>query len=160
MHKHIIVGIDPGTTTAVVSLDLDGEIVDIKSQRSFSIGLIVSHLKDIGLPMIVATDRENVPKKVEKVAVSFPAKIFHPEESMRRKEKAEIIRSLGHEWNNQHEKDAAAAAIMAYNFYKPTIAKVKRRLDTKGLSSMKGKIASEVILKRKNIEKAVKDLPS
>jgi len=157
MSKVLIVGIDPGTTTAVVSIDINGRLVDVESRRSFSTDDVVSHINDIGLPVIVATDRVISPKKVEKVATAFPAKLFHPETRMSRKEKAEATKDVDFDFNNQHEKDAAAAALFAYKSYRHTLKKVERRLQKEGLDRLREDISREVILKKKNIGAALKE---
>lgn len=157
MSKVLIVGIDPGTTTAVVSIDITGCLVDVESRRSFSTDDVVSHINKVGLPVIVATDRVIAPKKVERVATAFPAKLFHPETRMSRKEKADATRDMEFAFNNQHEKDAAAAALFAYKSYKHTLNKVERRLQKEGLGKLRENISREVILNKMNIRAALKE---
>lgn len=152
----LVVGLDPGTTTGIACLNLDGEIVDVESHRTFSKADVIKHILSVGTPVIVATDRKFAPKKVEKIAAAFPAKLFHPDVWISRKEKAETIRHLDLDWKNQHEKDAAAAALFAYKRYKPTLEKVKRKLERIGKHEMRSMVTTEVILNNSNIDSVLK----
>ncbi|HZD43509.1 MAG TPA: DUF460 domain-containing protein, partial [Methanomicrobiales archaeon] len=54
--RYIIVGIDPGTTTAIAALDLDGNLMDLSSSRQMTMSDIIEHLYHIGKPLVVASD--------------------------------------------------------------------------------------------------------
>jgi len=154
----IIVGVDPGTTTGLAALDLDGNVVAVASRRDFSTADVISCIMDTGVPLVVAADLNPPPRKVEKIAAAFEARLSFPDDAVDRREKAEVVAALGMAWKNQHEKDAAAAAVFAYKKYKHTLAKVKRRLERDGISNMRGDVSRGVILGGRNIKAIVRDL--
>jgi hypothetical protein len=156
--RFLIVGMDPGLTTGVVCLNLDGKLVDVESRRGFSKGDAISHIMEMGIPIVVASDMNPPPRKVEKIAAAFPARLFCPEACLGRKEKAEIVRHLGTKWKNQHEKDAAAAALFAHKHYKRTLQKVKIKLRKKRLLRLRGEVSRGIILKGRNIDAVLKTI--
>ena len=82
MKKPIIVGYDPGTTAALAILDTKGEILFLKSKRSFKRGDIIDAITDMGKPLLVAGDRRPIPKSVERMARSLGCRPFYPKKSL------------------------------------------------------------------------------
>jgi hypothetical protein len=136
----LIVGIDPGITTGIAILNLDGEIVLTESRRNFSRAGIVKFVSNFGKPIIIATDMNPAPTTVEKLATAFPARLFYPESTLKRKDKAKLVKELEVK-PNRHEKDALAAAIYAYKRISPIINKVKQKMK----SCEKEKLCEEIV---------------
>ncbi len=65
--KYLIVGIDPGTTTAIAALDLEGNLLHLSSSRQMSMSDVTEVLYKIGKPLIIASDVHEMPYSVEKV---------------------------------------------------------------------------------------------
>ena len=123
--EHIIVGVDPGTTIGVAALNLDGELVGLVSSRVMSVPDIVSYIREKGKPVVVATDVVPPPATVEKIKRSFKATLFVPNERIAVDEKVKLARPYG--YGNDHERDALAAAVKAYNAYKNKFAQIDRK---------------------------------
>jgi predicted RNase H-like nuclease (RuvC/YqgF family) len=120
--KPVIIGVDPGSTSAVAALDLEGNLVEKKSGKNFPPREIISEVIEAGKPVLVASDKAKAPSSVEKIANSLGAEIFEPEEDL----DAERKRKLG-KGENSHEKDAVAAARHAYRKMNNEIEKIKRK---------------------------------
>lgn len=120
MDEPLIVGIDPGNTSAVAAINLDGELELLESQREFPRSEIIQRIIENGKPVIVASDTGKMPSNVEKVASSLGAKKFTPEEDLERRRKEELGRG-----ENSHEKDAVASAMHAYKNLQREIRKIK-----------------------------------
>jgi predicted RNase H-like nuclease (RuvC/YqgF family) len=120
--KPVIIGVDPGSTSAVAALDLEGNLIEKKSGKNFPPRKIISEVIEAGKPVLVASDKEKTPSSVEKIANSLGAEIFEPEEDL----DAERKRKLG-KGENSHEKDAVAAARHAYRKMNNEIEKIKRK---------------------------------
>lgn len=118
--KPLIVGIDPGNTSAVAALNLDGEIELLESQKEFSRAEIIQKIVETGKPVVVASDRSEMPSTVRKIGQSLGAERFTPEEHLDSQTKKE----LG-EGENSHEVDAYAAAHNAFNQLRRNIRKIK-----------------------------------
>jgi predicted RNase H-like nuclease (RuvC/YqgF family) len=122
---YIIVGVDPGTTTAVAILDLDGRLVEVSSSRVSSIPAIIEHISEKGRPVVIATDVVPPPGAVEKIKRAFKAVLFTPNERIPVEEKVRLARPLG--YGNDHERDALAAAVKAFNTYKNKFAQIDKK---------------------------------
>ncbi|HEY3274235.1 MAG TPA: DUF460 domain-containing protein [Methanocella sp.] len=124
--ENIIVGVDPGTTIGIAALNLDGELVGLVSSRMMSVPDIVSYIREKGKPVVVATDVVPPPATVEKIKRSFKATLFVPNERIAVDEKIKLARPYG--YGNDHERDALAAAVKAYNAYKNKFAQIDRKV--------------------------------
>jgi uncharacterized protein len=124
--EHIIVGVDPGTTIGIAALNLDGELVGLVSSRMMSVPDIVSYIREKGKPVVVATDVVPPPATVEKIKRSFKSTLFVPNERISVDEKVKLARPYG--YGNDHERDALAAAVKAYNAYKNKFAQIDRKV--------------------------------
>jgi len=122
---YIIVGVDPGTTTAVAILDLNGKLVEVSSSRVSSIPEIIEHISGSGRPVVIATDVVPPPGAVEKIKRAFKAVLFVPNERIPVEEKVRLAKPLG--YANDHERDALAAAVKAFNTYKNKFAQIDKK---------------------------------
>ncbi|CAD6491695.1 MAG: hypothetical protein LAKADJCE_00158 [Candidatus Argoarchaeum ethanivorans] len=125
-HPYIIIGIDPGTTTAVAVLKLDGERLYLGSSRTTSTADTIETLSNLGRPLVIATDVNPIPHGVERIRRSFSAVPFIPPESLSVEEKIELTQDTL--YTNTHERDALAAALCAYKKYKNKFVQIERKL--------------------------------
>ena len=88
----LIVGIDPGTTTAYALLDLNGNLLDVNSSKNYDLGTLIKVIAEKGLPLIVGCDKKNVPWFVQDFATKTGAKVISPEEDLKVAEKKDIAR--------------------------------------------------------------------
>ena len=143
--RSIIVGIDPGITVGIAAIDLSGRIVALHSERNMPVGEVFRFISDVGHPVIVATDVNPAPGFVEKIARSFKANLFVPRESLRVEEKNELLRNLGVSVDDDHQRDALAAAYKAYLRLKPKLEHVDSKLREAGLTRKADEIKALVI---------------
>ncbi len=122
----VIVGVDPGTTTAVAMLDLNGNLIDVRSKKGWSYGEVVEHITSIGKPVVIATDKSNPPELVLKLKSSFNAVLWTPKGDMSVERKRELASSYN--YLNDHERDAIAVAVSAYNSFKSKMRNVEKRV--------------------------------
>ena len=109
----VIVGIDPGTTTAAAVVSLDGRVLARFSSRTADTAEVTEWLIEQGRPLIVAADVTPIPQTVEEFRRSFEATAWTPESDLPVDEK--LHRTREHEYDNDHERDAMAAALYAYD---------------------------------------------
>ncbi|AEC52145.1 hypothetical protein PNA2_1230 [Pyrococcus sp. NA2] len=143
--KSIIVGLDPGITVGIAAIDLDGNILTVYSEKNMALSEIVRFISDIGHPVIIATDVSPPPGLVEKIARSFKAQLFVPRESLKVEEKNELLRNLGITVDDDHQRDALAAAYKAYLRYKPKFEHIEARLKEFGLWKKRNEIKALVL---------------
>ncbi|WP_456369135.1 DUF460 domain-containing protein [Thermococcus sp.] len=143
--KSVIVGIDPGITVGIAVIDLSGNILALHSERNMPVGEVFRFISEIGHPVIVATDVSPAPGFVEKIARSFKANLFVPRESLRIEEKNELLRSLGVRVDDDHQRDALAAAYKAYLRLKPKLEHVEVKLREAGLGRKADEVKALVI---------------
>jgi predicted RNase H-like nuclease (RuvC/YqgF family) len=156
------VGIDPGKTTAVAVLDLDGNLISLFSKKNLTKGEISRHILGYGRPVMIATDRSPAPSSVEKMAAVFSARLVEPEENLFKREKNSLARDFMADNNgkgiNQHEKDALASAIYAYNTVKPTMIRVRHKIRALGHgddTGLKRFVKTRIILDRDHVKRAI-----
>ncbi|MDV0442835.1 DUF460 domain-containing protein [Methanorbis rubei] len=123
--KHLIVGIDPGTTIGVAALDLDGNLVYLASTRLFSAADLVAEIAGLGKPLVIASDKAEMPFGVEKIRRAFSAVAWSPKKDILVKEKYAL--ASGYDFKNDHERDALSAAMYAYRTYKNKFDSILRR---------------------------------
>jgi len=117
----LIVGVDPGSTSAVAMINFEGELVALESGKNFPPSDMITEIVEIGKAIVVTSDKAETPSKVEKLSNSVGAHTFELEKDLSQDRK----RELG-EGENSHERDASAAAIYAYKHLRDNIKKIKR----------------------------------
>ncbi|WP_336343083.1 DUF460 domain-containing protein [Halalkalicoccus ordinarius] len=110
---YVLVGVDPGTTTAVAIVGIDGEVLDVLSTRTADTAAVIEWIVERGRPFLVAADVTPMPNTVEKLRRSFDAAGWTPETDLPVDEKQHRTREVG--YDNDHERDAIAAALFAHD---------------------------------------------
>lgn len=122
---YIIVGLDPGTTTGIAALSLNGDLVDLTSSRAMSSSEVVEWIAARGKPLIIATDVYPPPGAVEKAKRAFNSVLYSPGSDIAAEEKIALAREYG--YKNDHERDALAAAVSAYKRHKNKFLLVEKK---------------------------------
>lgn len=149
----LIVGIDPGTTTAYALLDMHGKIIALHSAKELSIDALIAKVTSAGITVCVGCDKAKVPAFVEKFAVQVGAKLFSPSEDLRVDEKRKITSSLF--FRNNHEMDALASAIFAFNRVEGLFRRVDKFLASRKKSILSDKVKELVVKKGMSISGAL-----
>jgi predicted RNase H-like nuclease (RuvC/YqgF family) len=124
--RYLIVGIDPGTTTAVAALDLDGNLLHLASSRQMNMAGVTESLYKVGKPLIIATDVQEMPYSVEKIRRAFSAIAFVPKQDVSVDTKVELTAPF--DYANDHERDALSAALDAYRQYRHKFQNLQKRI--------------------------------
>ena len=124
--RYLVVGIDPGTTTAIAALDLDGKVVHLSSSRQRPMSEVIEALYRTGKPLVIASDVREMPFSVERIRRAFSAVGYTPREDRTGEEKGELV--AGYQYGNIHERDALAAAIDAFRYYRNRLQNALRRV--------------------------------
>ncbi|HIP57782.1 MAG TPA: DUF460 domain-containing protein [Archaeoglobus profundus] len=146
---YTIVGVDPGTTTAVAVLDLNGNLLGVKSKKGWNISEVVEYILSLGKPVIIATDKCNPPEFVLKLKASFNAVLYTPKDDISLDRKKHLTYKF--KFLNDHERDAVASAMEAYNVYKSKLRNIEKRIpagmdvDTVKAEVIKGTPLKEIV---------------
>uniref|UniRef100_A0A7J3ZJ54 DUF460 domain-containing protein n=1 Tax=Fervidicoccus fontis TaxID=683846 RepID=A0A7J3ZJ54_9CREN len=136
--RPVIVGIDPGLNTGIAVLGLDGTPISIVTRRSVDRMEIINYLREIGKPIIIATDSTPVPGLAKKLSAVFNARIFTPEKQVPVEEKKHIASLYAERFNirvlDSHSRDALAAAYLAFRDLSSKLAELEERLERMGVS--------------------------
>jgi len=124
--RYLIVGIDPGTTTAVAALDLDGNLLHLASSRQMNMGDVVESLCRVGKPLIIASDVQEMPHSVEKIRRAFSAVAYTPKQDVSVETKVELTAAFP--YGNDHERDALSAALDAHRQYRHKFQNLLKRI--------------------------------
>ncbi len=150
---HVLVGIDPGTTTAAAVVSLDGEVLDRYSSRTADTADVVEWLVERGRPVLVAADVTPMPETVERFRRSFDAAGWTPESDLPVDEKLHRTRETTYE--NDHERDAVAAALFAFDDHEDQFARVARKTPPE---LDRGEVIAQVLAEETSVEVVVDDL--
>lgn len=151
--KHLIVGIDPGTTAAYAILNMDGKILAFRSSRQLKLNHLIEETTGVGIPLIVGTDRKKCPGIINRYAAKTGAVKAIPDYDVPEAEKNAMTKGL--EAQNSHQKDALAAAMVAYRQYEPLLKRIDRTLRKEGKEAAAEKVKSVVITRKISIRKAL-----
>lgn len=154
----LIIGIDPGTTTGLAILDLQGKPLLLHSEREFSTRKIIRQIMKYGKPVLFACDVPSSHKMVEKIAHNFDVPVYSAKKTITVTEKNQIAQEFQAAYelsvSDTHQRDALVAALKAYNELKNKLGKieteVKKLDDTLPVDAIKiaviqGKSLSEAI---------------
>jgi len=155
MENHlIIIGIDPGTTTAFSILDVNGNLLKIASYKNLGLSALISIVMPYGNIMLVGTDKKNCPNFIENFAVKTGARIVTPKQDLLVSEKKELLKGI--KTKNNHELDSLASAIFAYNEFHPLFKKIDIFLKKNNKVYLSNKIKKIVLTKELSIRDALK----
>ncbi|MHB8162961.1 MAG: DUF460 domain-containing protein [Methanoregula sp.] len=124
--RYLIVGIDPGTTTAFAALDLDGNLLHLQSSRQMNMGDVIESLYKVGKPLIIASDVQDMPFSVEKIRRAFSAIAYTPKQDVSVETKLDLAAPFP--YGNDHERDALSAALDAYRQYRHKFQNLLKRI--------------------------------
>ncbi len=149
----VFVGVDPGTTTAVALVALDGRLLDVTSTRTADTAEVIEWIIERGRPVVVAADVTPMPATVEKIRASFDAAGWTPDSDLPIDEKQHRTREEGYE--DDHQRDAMAAALFARDDHADQIRRATeetpRELD-------RGEVVSRVVGDGEPLAAVVDDL--
>jgi hypothetical protein len=150
---HVIVGIDPGTTTAAAVVGLDGSVFDVFSTRTADTAGVIEWLIERGRPLLVAADVTPMPETVEKFRRSFDAAGWTPSSDLPVDEKLHRTREI--DYDNDHERDALAAALFAFDDHEDQFDRVSRKVPP---DVDRGTVISRVLANEESVESVLRDL--
>jgi predicted RNase H-like nuclease (RuvC/YqgF family) len=150
---HVIVGIDPGTTTAVAVLDLDGKLLDVLSTRTADTAAVIEWIIERGRPMLVAADVTPMPETVEKFRRSFDAAGWTPTTDLPIDGKQHRTREEG--YDNDHQRDAMAAALYAFDDHEDQFGRISRKVPP---NLDRGEVIARVVSGEESVEAVLRDL--
>ena len=150
---HVIVGVDPGTTTAVALLDLDGQVLDVWSSRTADTAAVIEWIIEGGRPVLVAADVEPMPETVEKIRRSFDAAGWTPTRDL--PVDGKLHRTREEAYDNDHERDALAAALYAFDDHEDQFGRIAERTPAQ---FDRGEVIARVVAGEESVEAVLADL--
>ncbi|QSX00659.1 DUF460 domain-containing protein [Haloterrigena alkaliphila] len=150
---HVVVGIDPGTTTAVAIVSLEGEVLDVWSSRTSDTADVIEWIVERGRPIIVAADVTPMPETVEKFRRSFDAAGWAPESDLPVDEKQHRTRE--EPYDDDHQRDAMAAALYAVDAHEDQFERIADKLPP-GID--RGEVTARVVAGEESVEAVLRDL--
>ncbi|AGB39652.1 DUF460 domain-containing protein [Natronococcus occultus] len=150
---HVVVGIDPGTTTAVAIVGLEGEVLDVWSSRTSDTADVVEWIVERGRPIVVAADVTPMPETVEKFRRSFDAAGWIPDSDLPVDEKQH--RTRDNSYDDDHQRDAMAAALYAADDHESQFERIAEKIPP-GID--RGEVIARVVAGEESVEAVLTDL--
>lgn len=126
--RHLIVGIDPGTSVGMAVLDVDGNILGVESRRNITLDETITALSKYGKTTVIASDKAIAPAAVSKLASLLGARVYTPDYDLPVEKKRQLCSKR--KTQNDHERDSLSAALYAYYHFQNKIRRVGRQIDT------------------------------
>ena len=150
--KLLIVGIDPGTTTAYAVLDLSGNAVSIKSARNLGINALLAEVMQLGKIVVIGTDKAKIPSLVEDFSAKTGARIIYPKDDLKVEEKKGMVKEFKTE--NEHQDDALASSLFAFKQIKGILERIDSYARENNKEGIKDNIIDLVLTKEVSIREA------
>lgn len=122
-------GFDPGVTSGVAIMSLEGGLLFSESFRNVRLEDIAQAISKVGTPVILATDVSPPSDSASRLCRMFGATLFYPPISLTVSEKQAMTHGGGA--GDVHQRDALASAIYAFRNYRPMIEKVRQKAGPK-----------------------------
>ena len=155
MKQLLIIGIDPGTTVGYAILDIEGNIIEINSEKELSLNKLISKIINFGKPVAIGCDVVPVPKFVEKMSIKFGTRLIEPDRDLLVKEKEALVMEFKDKYKNSHQRDSLASALYAYEILAPIISKTIRKLKKLKKSEILNKVINIVLTKDVSIHAGI-----
>ena len=149
----VLVGIDPGTTTAAAVVGLDGAVLDVMSSRTADTADVIEWLIERGRPIVVAADVTPMPETVEGFRRSFEAAGWAPNTDLPVDEKKH--RTRDESYDNDHERDALAAALYAFDAHEDQFDRVAEKVPPR---QDLGEVLARVVADEESVEAVLRDV--
>jgi uncharacterized protein len=142
--RGLIVGLDPGHTVGLAIMDLDGQVLSVKSFKEASRSDVVSHIIGYGKAVLISTDVYPPPKMVKKLSSILKSRIDAPSRFISIESKIETVEIYLNEKSsfprskvirsdeipqNAHERDALAAALKTYKKYQNKLQQIVKKVE-------------------------------
>lgn len=159
MKDLLILGVDPGTTCAYALLNTKGKLVHVQSSRILTLPALVFEVINFGHVLVVSSDVAPMPNFVKETAKRMGARQLFPERSLLIKEKVNLLRNWRKDFfedkelklQNQHEKDAMAAAVYALRQIRPLIMHIDTVLEKKNKMFLSQSVKQMLITRKNNL---------
>lgn len=150
--RHLIVGIDPGKTSAIACLDLNGTVVHLAYKRFAGLSWFIDLIRATGSPVVIASDKKRPNRLVSELAAIFDAVLFLPESDVEVRKKKDLMREAV-AVENLHERDALSAAKIAYFHYANKLNQAEK--NAKGRNYDDVDEVKALVLKRNSMSEAM-----
>ncbi len=152
--RPIIVGIDPGTTSAYAAIDFDLNLIGVESKKDFGISEMISKVMYLGDPVLIGTDKKEIPSFIRSFSNKVGAKIVTPGYDTKKGEKKRLVQEsrMIRFTKNVHEVDALASALYAYSDHRELLKKMKAQIKE---DDVREKAIPLVILESMSIARAL-----
>lgn len=142
-----IVGFDPGTTAGLAVLNLNGELLLLKSLKHWNRGSIILEALSVGDPVLIATDRAEAPRAVRELAQSLNLAVFETGKDEALEDKISIINEYASKRSvsigDEHQASALYAALKAFNSFKNDFRNIELNVERR-ISDFKEALIEEV----------------
>ena len=134
-------------------LDYDGNVVAVESRKNWTPDAFIQSLS-VFSPSIIACDKIPVPKSARLLKSVFSARLYKPVRSMTGLQKAFLTRDFS--VNNEHERDALAAALKAFRSLNNKFKLVDKKAREAGIPQSRLALLKRLVLKGTTVEGALK----
>ncbi len=158
--RKLIVGIDPGIVTGIAVLDLNGNVLILRSGKNLSRRHVLRIVYQYGTPVLIAVDTAKPSEYAKKLAAMVGAAIYYPDRDLSIAEKSEIAIKVSQEQGvnvkDPHMRDALAAAYKSFIQLRPKLDRVEEEI--KRAYAKAADDAKALVIKGMSIKQAIDEV--
>lgn len=158
--RKLIVGIDPGIVTGIAVLDLNGNVLILRSGKNLSRRHVLRIVYQYGTPVLIAVDTAKPSEYAKKLAAMVGAAIYYPDRDLSIAEKSEIAIKVSQEQGvnvkDPHMRDALAAAYKSFIQLRPKLDRVEEEI--KRAYARAADDAKALVIKGMSIKQAIDEV--
>ncbi|MDY6780016.1 MAG: DUF460 domain-containing protein, partial [Halobacteria archaeon] len=117
---------------------------------------VIEWMIEKGRPVLVASDVTPMPDTVEKLRRSFDAAGWSPDTDLLVEDKKLRASEYEYKYDNDHERDAVAAALEAYDDLSDRLKRVREKVPPRGFDE--GEVVKRVLRDDESVEAVLKEL--
>lgn len=151
--KLLVVGIDPGTTSAYAVFDINKNLIKKDYSKEYNISRIISEVIKLGKPLLVGCDKNPPSNFVVEFATKTGAELIYPEKDLLVEEKKELAKEIA--YNNLHELDALSSALFAFKKLAALFTKLDIFVKENKIEEMENELKEKVIREKISMKTAL-----
>ncbi|MDO8740835.1 MAG: DUF460 domain-containing protein [Candidatus Woesearchaeota archaeon] len=156
MKTLLVIGIDPGTTSAYAVFDINKQLIKKDYSKEHNISRIISEVMKLGKPLLVGSDKNPPSSFVVEFAAKTGAELIYPDKDLLVEEKKEFAKELV--YSNPHELDAISSALFVFKRLSALFTKLDIFVKENKIEDIENELKEKVIREKISMKTALDEI--
>ncbi|MBI2130100.1 DUF460 domain-containing protein [Candidatus Woesearchaeota archaeon] len=154
--KLLVIGIDPGTTSAYAVFDINKNLIKKDYSKEHNISRIISEVMKLGKPLLVGSDKNPPSNFVVEFAAKTGAELIWPDKDLLVEEKKELSKDFI--YSNPHELDAVSSALFVFKRLAALFTKLDIFVKENKIENIENELKEKVIREKISMKTALDEI--